>query len=377
MNTSKDQIQIHLHEILESKTFSRSNVNVTLLKYLVNATLEKKNLKESSIGQELFGKDYDPIKNDNKVRVYVHNLRKKLDDYYTQENSKSTYRFVIEKGQYEVSFLLNTNKKRNRLTYLGLAFTAVIVMLLQFILSKDKNEATFWKNFSSNQNDNTVLVGDHFTIAGSLQTGGRGIIRDYAINSENELSELLSARPDLGKNLKANRFTYITKMGTYSINRLSQFFTQQKIDYNLMLNSEWDKSRFGNENILFVGQYKTMGFLQNIFNEKHPNFRYQNMNITYINPIDNSTETYVPKADSVVVDYTFVSKTKVRKDTELLMFLSDHDIGAIQAIEYFTNSDSLDSFYSRHNIDDEFTALFKVSGWDRVGFKMELVRLEK
>ena len=81
----KEQILEQLARILKDKNFSRSKIYGRLLRFLVNASLEEKEIKEVIIGTELFGKDYDPIKFDNKVRVYVYHLRKKLDEYY--ENS--------------------------------------------------------------------------------------------------------------------------------------------------------------------------------------------------------------------------------------------------------------------------------------------------
>lgn len=377
MKLSKEEILHHLEEVTSSKTFSRSNVNVTLLRYLVNATLDLKDLKESLIGQELFGKNYDPFKNDNKVRVYIHNLRKKLEEFYSKEKPKTKLRFEISKGQYRVSFLHNYSKKRNRFSYLGLSIIAITIILLQYFLSSKNDKIPFWNNFLSGNNSNTVLVGDHFTIVGELPTGGHGVIRDYSINSESELSERLMNNSNLSKQLKPNDFSYITKMGTYSIHMLSSFFTKNNATYNLMLNSEWDKSQLGKENILFVGQYKTMSFLKNIFNENNPNFSLQLSSVNYQKDDEGINETYIAQADSLVVDYTIVSKMAGQKETEIIMFISDHDIGVIQMIDYFTNLDSLNSFYNMNQIENEFTALFRVSGWERVGYKMELIQLDK
>ena len=101
---TNQEILDQLKKICESDQFTRSGVNVALLTLLVEASLEGKKLKEATIGGEIFGRSYDPIKNDNKVRVYIHNLRKKLADYYQRAANADEIVFQIEKGQYQVSF---------------------------------------------------------------------------------------------------------------------------------------------------------------------------------------------------------------------------------------------------------------------------------
>ena len=110
----RDEIHQQLRKITESEIFSRSGINVNLLLLLVKATLDKEKLKEAAIGTELFGKSYDPVKNDTKVRVYVHNLRKKLAAYYETEGKKDPIIFEIEKGQYWITFAERVRVKNHR-----------------------------------------------------------------------------------------------------------------------------------------------------------------------------------------------------------------------------------------------------------------------
>jgi hypothetical protein len=79
----------------------------------------------------------------------------------------------------------------------------------------------------------------------------------------------------------------------------------------------------------------------------------------------------------MMIDYTVVSRMRGPNGNELAMFISDNDIGVISAVGYFTNTDSLSTFYQRHQIPKSgFTALFKVSGWERTGYQMELVSID-
>jgi len=64
---------------------------------------------------------------------------------------------------------------------------------------------------------------------------------------------------------------------------------------------------------------------------------------------------------------------------EMRFFLSDQDCGTISALNFFTNNDSVASFYNRHHIgkNDDFIALFKVTGWLRKSYDMEFILLDK
>lgn len=65
--------------------------------------------------------------------------------------------------------------------------------------------------------------------------------------------------------------------------------------------------------------------------------------------------------------------------TDLRFFLSDQDCGPISALEFFTQKDSVNNFYDKHNLSkhEDFIALFKVSGWLRKSYDMEFILLDK
>ena len=82
----------YLKKILESQEFSRAQKYQRLLQYLVDASLEGEIPKEVTIAHEVFFEDnaYD-TGSTTKVRVYIHNLRKKLDSYYTSEGKNNLF----------------------------------------------------------------------------------------------------------------------------------------------------------------------------------------------------------------------------------------------------------------------------------------------
>ncbi len=131
MVAERQNLEYQLKKILESDQFSRSNVNKVLLSLLFRATIEGRKLKEATIGSEIFGNSYDPVKNDNKVRVYIHNLRRKLSAYYETEGQNDKVIFQIEKGEYRVVFK-DVEEKKSLFSNSG-SIVGLSVLLLFFI----------------------------------------------------------------------------------------------------------------------------------------------------------------------------------------------------------------------------------------------------
>ncbi|TKG96521.1 hypothetical protein EYV94_04530 [Puteibacter caeruleilacunae] len=379
-----EEILQHLEEITSSKTFSRSNINVSLLRFLVQASLDNKELKEVTIGQEVFGKSYDPIKNDTKVRVYVHNLRKKLLQYYETENPTSSIKFNIQKGQYKVSYDRPTPPQRK--SFLGrniIATVAVsfilVVVISTMLIRTGKQDAipNFWKEHFTNGLPNKLIVGDHFTVMGDLPTKGRGVFRDFNINSHQDFNEFIKNNPEEATTLSPCDFPYITKMGVHAPFQLSKWFIKYNTDLSVSLKSDWSRNNINKENIIFIGQPKTMGFLQQIFLETHPQYINIANPVTRKDPKTNKTTTYPSSASNNLIDYTVVSKQKGPGKNLFIYILSDNDIGVMQLVDFFTQPDSIKHFYQNHNLKDkDFTALFKVSGWERTSFNKELIALD-
>ena len=97
MNLKKTQQVVD--KILQSNEFQGSENYHNLLKYLVDKSLSGDSPKESTIAFDVFGKDLNSDDLDtSSVRVYMHNLRQKLDSYYMNEGCNDEFRLTIPKG---------------------------------------------------------------------------------------------------------------------------------------------------------------------------------------------------------------------------------------------------------------------------------------
>ena len=77
-------IQNEVNRIVESRALGRSPVYQRLLEYLANQSEKNVVASEVDIATDVFERDDFDSSNDSTVRVYLHNLRQKLDAFYTE-----------------------------------------------------------------------------------------------------------------------------------------------------------------------------------------------------------------------------------------------------------------------------------------------------
>ena len=121
--TTKQQL---LEKILLSEGFRNSTVYGNFLTYLIESTSQGKNLKETTIAIEVFGKDADfnPAE-DTIVRSHTYTLRKKLEHYYYTEGKDDIYHLQIPKGHYEAHFVeVDIKNTHRRIFYYGFKKTS-------------------------------------------------------------------------------------------------------------------------------------------------------------------------------------------------------------------------------------------------------------
>ena len=101
--TSLEQKQSTLKKILGSDEFKKKALYQKLLTYLVEASLNDLVPKEVTIAQDVFEKgDEFNASLDTSVRVYVHNLRNKLQHYYQSDGKDDPLQIRIPKGRVHI-----------------------------------------------------------------------------------------------------------------------------------------------------------------------------------------------------------------------------------------------------------------------------------
>ncbi|NJO03698.1 MAG: hypothetical protein HC880_20305 [Bacteroidia bacterium] len=388
------QIEHYRKKIVGSECFAKSLTGQRLLDYLVESTLRDESPKEYTIGAEVFSRKYKEGKEPN-IRVYVHNLRKKLDEYYEGEGQVDQLRFRIPKGQYRIEFkeqkpdeetpLPSTLPPYRRYVFALLALCLVIGLGWlgwQFYsattIPATIGQSLVWRSFLQSNKPTLLVIGDHYMFNAPLHTGRTGASRDFLINSDQDLDAYLKENPDKMNGIARTSHTYLTKQGPFSLFHLLPLFIQHGQSPQLRLASETTLDDLKNQNMVFIGSYKTLGKLSPIADRLLFDFDVKNITLRYNDRPSDSVITYqYDPWEKISRDYALVAFFMSENRQSYIFFLSNHDIGNIATTQYFSNAQKLAAFTEQLSPGSKgFKCLFEVKGMGRTDFSLELIRYE-
>jgi len=373
----KEDIFKYLNKIYQSSTFVKSPRSARLLKFVAEQSILGNFLKEQIIGLELFNKNYNPQTNDAKVRVYMHNLRKRLKEYYENEGCNDKVIIDIKKGQYNATFYNKNNKpckakKISTITISSLIFSLVIFGLI--FIQKNSSPLFIWNEFFNNNSETICLISDHKILFGKLPDGSMGFIRNPSINREKELVEYLQKHKDL--NFQVPDFTFITKMAPIAVHDLTNWFLSHNKDFNVIIEADFSFETIKDKNLILIGQSKSMGKTSSLLLRNSKVFFINNDVISYKSGIDTKY-FHSSIINNKRVDYALVSFGHLENKKPSLIITSNNDIGVIACVKNFTDPKWLKDFHSIIPKDiREFNALFRVSGLGRTDLGFELEEIE-
>jgi hypothetical protein len=376
-------IKQFLNKICTNQSFSKSPRYTHLLTYLVEQSLEGNDLKEHTIGIELFEKKYNSDKNDGIVRVYMYNLRKKLKAYYLDNGKNDSFVFTLEKGSYNLKFIPKTienNKKEEKIepiikttpkflyTLTAIAFFAV----LAYFLTPHK-KTYCWNPFLKKNATNICVIADQVVMFKKRSNIGELIIRKEVNSSSDYINY---SQKNSSDSLLLSDYTFFTKAVPYSINHLSRYFSQQNQFFSLVPESEFRYDEVAKNNIIYIGQYKTMNVSKEIFLKNSKVFKANYNNFVYqLN--DKETIYRANFTDGLRSEYVMVSYITLKNNNKAIYFVSNNDIGTMASINKFTDVEFLQEFNKKlPSSQIQFNALFKVEGVNRTDINCKLVQLE-
>jgi len=166
-------------------------------------------------------------------------------------------------------------------------------------------------------------------------------------------------------------------MGPLGTQNISRLFASQKKDFVIRYSSKLDYEEIKENNTIYIGPIKNKNqFLNYINTEK---FQFNNNELHYINTEKKKDTLINLFSTGETKEYAIVSRIKGKQkgSGERFLFFSDHDIGVIATIEYFTNIKSLKTFEKTYlNGEESFTALFLVKGKERTNLDLELILVD-
>ncbi|WP_296600412.1 helix-turn-helix domain-containing protein [Phenylobacterium sp.] len=375
-------------KVRDGGVLGRSHGLARLFDYLADPAHAGRTLREAEVAQDVFGRELD-LSGDASVRVYIHRLRKKLDDFYAGPGAAEPYRLVIPVGEYRLDVVETVGRTETpapaakaRPRWLWPAIAAAMALAAanlgawayvahQTAPARELARTAaspLWAGIGRDR-PVVVVVGDYYIFGDTdYGDGPKRMIRAFEINSPADLDAWLMDNPQLqGRYVDLD--TYYTPVGaTLALREIMPLVRQAAggLDrVRVITASHLTPDLMKSADIVYVGYLSALRVLQ------EPVFERSRFSIgsTYDELIDRKTgQSFVSGAgaasgDRPNRDYGYLAAFQGPSGNRFVIVAGARDIGVMQMAEVATDRAALSTLKVRR--DAPLEALYEVDGVGR------------
>ena len=392
--------------IRESGVLGASGRLVELFDFLVVSSSDGRSPKEAEIALAVFGKaDTEALRDDPVARVYIHRLRKRLDDFYLRNGTPTGARLDIPKGDYRIVLVspdaapsteaetpasiepVVAAPAKRRWTW-GLAAAAALLVLIggnvaawAMLGAGNGNEAAIeksalWRPLADGKRPLTIVVGDYYMFGEyEDQVTLKRLIRDFAINSKEDLVQSQSRVPGGFDRFSDVALQYLPASTAYALADIAPLLSEER-DVRVVLASSLEPGRMKTDDIIYVGLLSGLGPLREpVFSRSIFQF-----GASYDQLIDNKTgKSYVSEAflaapsDQMYRDYGFFATFQGPAGNRIAILSGTRDTAVMGVAEALTQPERLRRVEQSIAGKRDFEALFEVKGQKHVNLEAQVL----
>lgn len=270
----KDFIREQAALIVASGVLGRSRSYRSLFDYLVDNTLNGRAPKEIEIAAEVFSRDksFDPAQ-DSMVRVYAHNLRQKIRQFYETEGGAEDRHLYLPRGEYRLAiaeqddeFIEVAPPRRPATVVIAAALAATLILgFVMGLLLTDEPPTTLrtptalWQAIADDDLPVQVVVGDYYIFAEMDDSGDViRLVREFAVNSNRDL-ELFAARTGVPTSRYQDLdLTYLAQSTAPALGDVLSMLYGLGKTVNVVAMSQFDPAAVRSNHIVYVGYFSAM-----------------------------------------------------------------------------------------------------------------------
>jgi hypothetical protein len=402
-----EQLAARADRIRASGVLGRSGQLSRLFDYLVECSVLGKSPKEIDIAVEALGRgDEFDVTQDAVVRVYVHKLRRRLEEFYSGPGASDSPRIVIARGEYRLSLESNetpaaketeppapppgprtasASKSSRWLIGVLAASLAVNILLVSFGHFRQPpldpgvaqvRASPIWAPILADDLPIVIVVGDYYIFGETDDSMNvKRMIREFAINSHRELEEYVQDHPEVADRYMDLGLSYLPTSVAPALRELMPVLAAAGKRVRVVLASEMTPDLLTRADIVYVGYLSALGMLQ------RPVFAGSQFAIgdTYDELIDrNSGHHYVSQSSSLwrgdptYRDYGYFSTFAGTNGNRFIVIAGTRDVALENTAEALAHPEALRRLTSQPGAHRDFEALYEVYGMEgtNVGSKL-------
>ena len=390
-----------------------------LFDYLLTTSLAGQSPKEIAIAMDVFGKgaEFD-VGNDALVRVYIHKLRKVLDEFYSSPNTNDADVIHLPRGEYRlrvtpkpvvppvavpselpgatnltanpaVNPAVNppgdTAKGRRRRPALIASLLAVLVLVVLSVVwmrmphtDLERVRANpVWSAILKDDRPIMIIIGDYYLIGefdASMEV--KRLVREYSVNSKSDLDSYVAEHPEAADRYMDVGIRYLPISAASALRDVMVILAPENRRITVSKMSDLEAGSLKSADIVYIGYLSGMGMFQDL------TFAGSRFTVgeSYDEIIDKSTHhIYLSDVGSQVMDppkrtgkqeryhdYGMFTKFRGPGGNPVVVISGTRDEGVSQTAEAFTNAQKLEEISRQVDPAMPMEVLLDVSAFDGV-----------
>lgn len=393
--SDRDELQRQADQIRASGLLGKPGALSRLFDYLLERSLAADTPKEIEIALQVFGKgtSFD-VSQDSVVRVYVHKLRRRLDEFYSR--SPTPTRIVIPKGEYRLAVehavpevieaeilpqlqpveILRAPKRRWWLTAVAMVGSLLVGAVIATVALTDRSDldmrnvrrSAIWAPLLNDDLPITLVVGDYYLL-GELDEDGhvQRLVREFSINSPADFMDQAEVNPALMARYRNLNLTYLPTATSFALQDIVPLLSVKK-RVRMLLMSDLKGSMLKDTHIVYVGYISGLGILaDSVFAASRitPGGSYDEL-------VDTTTHhQYLSSAADVgethYTDYSYFSTFPGPNRNRIVIIAGTRDTGVMNMAETLSRPAGVEELGEKAGSATSFESLYEVYGVARAG----------
>lgn len=234
---------------------------------------------QSELAESVFGQSSSES-DDATVRVYIHRLRKRLDEFYAGKQADAP-RLVIPSGTYALRLSVPVERQDEApdpgswrgTGWQRAAWLAALLIFAAgafFIGRMGQNSAApvnaLWQPFVDSNRPIVIVVGDYY-IFGEVDPAAperARLVREFRINSKTDLARMQQADPAHYAMAEDMGLNYLPVASAYGLSGLMPILGQNGRKITVIPASQMTGDMFRSSNVVYIGLVSGMGMLEDV-----------------------------------------------------------------------------------------------------------------
>lgn len=216
---------------------------------------------------------------DATVRVYIHRLRKRMEDFYEKEGEGDRPdRLLIPAGSYALRLAgmpeaVAAPQPSAFRRYFSLTFAVSLVALiaavaLGYVLAGPSapRANALWQPFLDSDRPLMVVVGDYYMFGelNSFDPERSRLIRDFRIDSPTDLARAQETEPERYELSEDVGLTYLPLSSAFALKEIMPLLEQGGKQVDIIPASELTAASIRDHDIVYIGLVSAMGLLEDV-----------------------------------------------------------------------------------------------------------------